>query len=91
MVAYRRFKTIENSKTESRKRSKSGRGRLREVVVYERFQYNALTENIFGVLGRWSPTGGGRIVAGVRCNVTGEYFEKGSTSEKKKFSLATED
>ena len=35
--------------------------------------------------GRWSPTGGGRIVAGVRCNVTGEYFEKGSTSEKKKF------
>ena len=26
---------------------------------------------------------GGSIVAGVRCNVTGEYFEKGSTSEKK--------
>ena len=58
MVAYRRFKTIENSKTESRK---SGRGRLREVVVYERFQYNALTENIFGVLGRWSLMGGGRL------------------------------
>ena len=26
---------------------------------------------------------GGSIVEGVRCNVTGEYFEKGSTSEKK--------
>ena len=26
---------------------------------------------------------GGLIVAGVRCNVTGEYFEKGSTAEKK--------
>ena len=33
-----------------------GRGRLREVVVYERIQYKALTEDIFGVLGRWSPT-----------------------------------
>ena len=33
----------------------SGRGRLREVVVYERIQYKALTEDIFGVLGRWSP------------------------------------
>ena len=48
---------IENCKTLSRK---SGRGRLREVVVYERFQYKALTEDIFGVLGkvvaceRWS-------------------------------------
>ena len=29
---------------------------LREVVVYERIQYKALTEDIFGVLGRWSPT-----------------------------------
>ena len=30
--------------------------------VYERFQYKALTDNIFGVLGRWSLTGarGGR-------------------------------
>ena len=34
----------------------SGRGRLREVVIYERIQYKALTEDIFGVLGRWSPT-----------------------------------
>ena len=52
-----------------------------------------MTENIFGVLARWSLMGSGRlqevvarggsIVAGVRCNVTGEYFEKGSTSEKK--------
>ena len=33
---------------------------------------------------------GGSIVEGVRCNVTGEYFEKGS-SLKKKLSLATED
>ena len=51
VVAYRRLKTIEDSKTVSRK---SGHGRLQGVVVYERFQYNALTENIFGVLGRWS-------------------------------------
>ena len=29
------------------------------MVVYERFQCKALTENIFGVLGRWSLTGGG--------------------------------
>ena len=35
-------------------------GRLPEVVVYERFQCKALTENIFGALGRWSPMGGGR-------------------------------
>ena len=41
------------------------------MVVYERFQYKALTENIFGVLelgvvayGRWSPTGGGHSVLG---------------------------
>ena len=46
VVAYRRLKTIENSKTVSR--------RLREVLVYERFQYKALTENMFGVLRRWS-------------------------------------
>ena len=38
------------------------------MVIYERFQYKALTENIFGVLelgvvayGRWSPTGGGHL------------------------------
>ena len=47
VVAYRRIKTVENSQTVSRK---SGHGRLLEVVVYERFQYKALTENIFGVL-----------------------------------------
>ena len=35
-----RLKTIENSKTVS---PKSGRGRLQEMVVYERFQYKALT------------------------------------------------
>ena len=58
MVTYRRLKTKKNSKTVSRK---SGRGRLREVAVYERFQYKALTENIFGVLGRWSLMGGGRM------------------------------
>ena len=29
--------------------------------VYERFQNKALTDNIFGVLGRWSLTGGGRL------------------------------
>ena len=37
------------------------------VAVYERFQYKALTVNIFGVLGRWSLMGGGRpqeVVAG---------------------------
>ena len=31
------------------------------MAVYERFQYKALTENIFGVLGRWSLMGGGRM------------------------------
>ena len=54
---YRRLKTIEISKTVSQK---SGRGCLWEVVLYERFQYKTLTENNFGVLGRWSPMGGGR-------------------------------
>ena len=49
VVVYRRLKAKENSKTVSRK---SGRGRLREVV--------ALTEDIFGVLGRWSPAAGAR-------------------------------
>ena len=33
-------------------------GRLLEVVVYERFQYEAVTENIFAVFGRQLPTGG---------------------------------
>ena len=51
VVAYQRLKTIENSKTVNRK---SGRSQLWQVAVYERFQYKALTENIFGVLGRWS-------------------------------------
>ena len=50
MVAYRRVKTIENSKTVS---CKSGRGCLREVVVFERVHQKALNENMFGVLGRW--------------------------------------
>ena len=36
VVAYRGLKTIENSKTVSQK---SGRGRLLEVVIYQRFQY----------------------------------------------------
>ena len=35
VVAYQRVKTIEDSKTVHQK---SGRGRLREVVVYERVQ-----------------------------------------------------
>ena len=49
---------MENSKTVS---PKSGRGRLQEVVVYERFQYKAVTEDIFGVLGRLSLMGGGHL------------------------------
>ena len=49
---------MENSKTVS---PKSGRGRLQEVVVYERFQYKAVTEDIFGVLGRLSLMRGGRL------------------------------
>ena len=49
---------MENSKTVS---PKSGRGRLQEVVVYERFPYKAVTEDIFGVLGRLSLMGGGRL------------------------------
>ena len=52
-----RLKTIENSKTVS---PKSGRVRLQEVVVYERFQYKALTKKIFGALGKLSLMGGGR-------------------------------
>ena len=31
------------------------------MAVYERFQFMALTENIFGVLRRWSLMGGGRL------------------------------
>ena len=58
VIAYRRLKTIANSKTVSRKR---GRRCLLEVVFYQRFQYKALTENIFGVLERWSLIGGGRL------------------------------
>ena len=38
----------------------SGRGRLREVVGYERVQYKALTEDIFGVFGKVVGYGGGR-------------------------------
>ena len=40
---------MENSKTVSRK---SGRGRPREVVVHERFQYETLTANIFWCFGK---------------------------------------
>ena len=57
-VAYRRLKIIENSKAVSRKR---GRCCLREVVVYERFQYKALAENVFSVLDRWSIIAVGRL------------------------------
>ena len=57
VVVYWRLKTIEYSKTINRK---SGRSQLWQVAIYERFQYKALTENIFGVLGRWSLMGGGR-------------------------------
>ena len=56
VVSYRGLKTIENSKTVSQK---SDRGRSQEVVIYQRFQYEALTQNNFGVLGRWSLMGGG--------------------------------
>ena len=42
VVAYWGLKTIENSKTVSQK---SGHGRLLEVVIYQRFQYKALTLN----------------------------------------------
>ena len=51
------------------------------MVVYERFQYKALTENIFGVLGRWSLMGGGSlrevVARGIRL-----YFVLGSDHEK---------
>ena len=40
--------------------SKSGRGRLREVVVYERFQLQGFYWEKFDVLDRWSLMGGGR-------------------------------
>ena len=58
VVAYRRLKIIYNSKTVCRK---SGRGRSRKVVLYERFWCKALNENILHVLGRWSLMGGGRL------------------------------
>ena len=53
VLAYRRFKTIENSKTVSRK---IDHGRLRKVVVYERFQFKAVTENIFWIILRFCET-----------------------------------
>ena len=34
------------------------------MVVYERLQYKALTENLLGVLERWSLMGGGRLTGG---------------------------
>ena len=46
------------------------------VVVYEKFQYKSLTENIFGVLGRWSLMGDGPHVE-VRL-----YVRKGQTCLK---------
>ena len=58
VVAYRRLKTIDNSKLSAEKVVAIAYG---EVVVYERFQYKALTENTFGVLGRWSLMGGGSL------------------------------
>ena len=73
VVAYWRLKTIENSKTVS---PKSALGRLQEVVLYERFQYKSLTENIFGVLGRWSLMEGG-------CTWRFDFtFKKGQTGLK---------
>ena len=50
VVAYRRLKTIENSKTVSRK---SGHGRLQQVVVYERFWCFASFGEVVAY-GRWS-------------------------------------
>ena len=62
VVAYWRLKTIENSKTFR----KSGRGRFREVVVYESFPFKAFDWGHFWCFEkvvayrRWSTTGGGR-------------------------------
>ena len=56
VVAYRRLKTIDNSKLSAEKVVAIAYG-----IIYERFQNKALTENIFGVLERWSLMGGGRL------------------------------
>ena len=48
VVAYQRF--LKNSRKFSNCQVKKWSRSLAVVVVYERFQYKALTENIFGVL-----------------------------------------
>ena len=53
VVAYGRLKTLENSKTVSRK---SGCGHLREVVIYESFHFWCFGKVV--AFRRWSPAGG---------------------------------
>ena len=40
---------------------KSGRGRLREVAAYKRFQIQWFDLVTFGILENWSPRWGGRL------------------------------
>ena len=41
--------------------SRSGRGRLREVVAYKRFQIQLFDWEVFGILENWSLRRGGRL------------------------------
>ena len=41
--------------------ARSGRGRLREVVAYRRFQIQRFDCEIFGIMKNWSLTRGGRL------------------------------
>ena len=58
VIAYWRLKTIENSKTFRKKVVEVAFGRWSFTRV---FRLRPLTEDIFGVLRRWSLIGGGRL------------------------------
>lgn len=56
-VAYKGLKTMDNCKTVT---PKICRGRLLDVLVYERFQLQGFDRENFGVLDLWTLMGGGR-------------------------------
>ena len=56
-----RLREVKNKRNFQTFSSRSGRGRLREVVAYKRFQIQWFDWETFGILENWSLRRGGRL------------------------------
>ena len=56
-----RLREVKNKRKCQTFSSRSGRGRLREVVAYKRFQIQRFDGETFGILENWSLRRGGRL------------------------------